>query len=336
VKGVEVLVVGRLPARTVETLVATFTAHRAADNAAIDALVQLVAPRIRAIATGFGVPLGEAIFARLPKLEIVASFGVGYDGIDAKAAAARGVIVTNTPDVLTEEVADTAIGLLIMTVRELSAAERHLRSGAWAAGRGYPVTPLTMRDRTAGILGLGRIGMAIARRLDAMLVPVAYHGRRPRPGVPYRYYDDLRAMAADVDTLIVVVPGGANTRHMVDAAVLRALGPRGVLINIGRGSTVDERALIAALKDHTIAAAGLDVFEDEPHVPAELTALANAVLLPHVASASVHTRNAMGDLVVDNLRAWFGEGRPLTPVAETPWPEISRGSGLVSGPGKSR
>jgi lactate dehydrogenase-like 2-hydroxyacid dehydrogenase len=214
-----------------------------------------------------------------------------------------------------------------MTVRELSAAERHLRSGAWAAGRGYPVTPHTLRDRTAGILGLGRIGMAIARRLEAMLVPVAYHNRRPRNDAPsYRFYGDLGAMAADVDTLIVVVPGGAETRHMVDAAVLKALGPRGVLVNVGRGSTVDESALIAALKDGTIAAAGLDVFEDEPRVPAGLIALPNAVLLPHVASGSVYTRNAMGDLVVDNLRAWFGEGRPLTPVAETPWPRENAAS----------
>jgi lactate dehydrogenase-like 2-hydroxyacid dehydrogenase len=320
-KDVEILVVGRMPAPTTDALAATFTTHRAADNAAIDALVGAAGPRIRAIATGFGVPVGEAMFARLPKLEIVASFGVGYEAIDAKAAAGRGIVVTNTPDVLTEEVADTAIGLLLMTVRELSAAERYLRSGAWAAGRGYPVTALTMRDRTVGILGLGRIGAAIARRLDAMRVGVAYHGRHPHAGVPYRYYDDLKAMAADVDTLIVAVPGGPETRHMVDAAVLKALGPRGVVINVGRGSTVDERALIAALADRTIAAAGLDVFEDEPHVPAELMALPNAVLLPHVASASVYTRDAMGALVVDNLRAWFGEDKPLTPVSETPWPK---------------
>jgi lactate dehydrogenase-like 2-hydroxyacid dehydrogenase len=216
-------------------------------------------------------------------------------------------------------------------VRELSAAERHLRAGKWAARNGFPLSKLTLRDRKAGILGLGRIGMAIARRLDAMLVPVAYHNRRPRPDVGYRYYGDLRAMATDVDTLIVVAPGGPETHHLVDAVVLKLLGARGVLINIGRGSTVDERALIAALRDGTIAAAGLDVFEDEPNVPAELLSLPNAVLLPHVASGSVHTRNAMGDLVVDNLKSWFGQGKPLTPVAETPWPEIGRGSGLVSG-----
>ena len=219
---------------------------------------------------------------------------------------------------LTEEVADTALGLLLMTVRELSAAERHLRAGKWPAGN-YPLTG-TMRDRTVGIVGLGRIGMAIARRLDAMQVPVVYHTRRPRPDVAYRHYADLAAMATDVDTLIVVVPGTAETRNMIDADILKALGPNGVLINIGRGIVVDEPALIAALKDGTIRAAGLDVFADEPNVPAELIALPNAVLLPHVGSASVHTRDAMGQLVVDNLRSWFEKGKPLTPVPETPWP----------------
>jgi lactate dehydrogenase-like 2-hydroxyacid dehydrogenase len=319
-QNVDVLVVGRLPAQTAARLAATFTTHRASDNAEIAGLVEKHGARIRGIATGFGVPVGERLLARLPALEIVASFGVGYDALDANAAARRGVMVTNTPDVLTEEVADVAIGLLIMAVRELPAAERHLRAGHWAGGKGFPVSRHTLRDRRAGILGLGRIGLAIARRLDAMLVPVAYHNRKPRPDVAYPHYADLAALAADVDTLFVVAPGGPETFHLVDALVLAALGPRGVVINVGRGSTIDQRALIAALTDGTIAAAGLDVFEDEPDVPADLIALPNAVLLPHVASASMHTRNAMGDLVVENLRAWFAEGRPLTPVAETPFP----------------
>jgi lactate dehydrogenase-like 2-hydroxyacid dehydrogenase len=317
---VEVMVVGRLPAQTLDKLAATFKAHRASDIADIPRLIDEHGQRIRGVATGFGVPINDALLGRLPRLEIVASFGVGYDSVDATAAARHQVIVTNTPDVLTEEVADIAIGLLIMTVRELPAAERHLREGKWAARQGFRLSKLTLRDRQAGIFGLGRIGMAIARRLDAMQLPVAYHNRRPRTDVPYRYYGDLRALADAVDTLIVVAPGGPETHHRVDASVLRALGPRGVLINVGRGSTVDERALVAALSDGTIAAAGLDVFEDEPNVPAELIALPNAVLLPHVASGSVFTRNAMGDLVIDNLRSWFSEGKPLTPVAETPWP----------------
>ena len=258
---------------------------------------------------------------RLPTLEIIASFGVGYDGIDLAAAAERGVIVTNTPDVLTEEVADTALGLLLMTVRELSAAERYLRAGRWPAEGPYPLSP-SLRDRTVGIVGLGRIGMAIARRLDAMRVRVVYHSRRARADASYRHYDNLRAMAADADVLLVIVPGTAATRHLVNAAILEALGPNGILINVGRGSVVDEAALVSALKAGTIRSAGLDVFANEPHVPADLIALPNAVLLPHVGSASVHTRNSMGELVVDNLKSWFHDGRPLTPVPETPWPAL--------------
>jgi lactate dehydrogenase-like 2-hydroxyacid dehydrogenase len=277
-----------------------------------------IGPRVRGLVRGGHASIDRALIERLPALEIIASFGVGYDGIDVNAAAERGVIVTNTPDVLTEEVADTSLGLLLMTVRELSASERHLRAGLWASKGAYPLSP-SLRDRTVGIVGLGRIGLAIARRLDAMKVPVVYHSRRAVAGAPYRYYDNVRAMAADVDVLLAIVPGGAGTRNLIDKSVLEALGPNGILINVGRGSSVDEPALIEALKNRTILAAGLDVFANEPHVPAELMALPNAVLLPHVGSASVFTRNAMGQLVVDNLRSWFEEGKPLTPVAETPW-----------------
>jgi lactate dehydrogenase-like 2-hydroxyacid dehydrogenase len=216
-------------------------------------------------------------------------------------------------------VADTALGLLLMTVRELSAAERYLREGKWGREGNYHLTG-TLRDRTVGVVGLGRIGLAIARRLDAMQVKVVYHSRHSVTGVPYRYYSDLRAMAADVDTLIVVLPGTPATTKLIDATVLKALGPNGVLVNIGRGIVVDEQALIAALTDGTIRSAGLDVFADEPNVSSALIALPNAVLLPHVGSASVHTRDAMGQLVVDNLRSWFEKGKPLTPVPETPVP----------------
>jgi lactate dehydrogenase-like 2-hydroxyacid dehydrogenase len=259
------------------------------------------------------------LIEKLARLEIIASFGVGYDGIDLEAAAERHIIVTNTPDVLTEEVADTALGLLLMTVRELSAAERHLRAGKWVTEGAYPLTS-SLRNRTVGIVGLGRIGVAVARRLEVMKVAVVYHTRTKRADVPYRHYADLRAMAAAVDTLIVIVPGGPATRHLIDAEVLNALGPTGILISVGRGSTVDEPALIDALQKRTIHAAGLDVFADEPNVPAALMALPNVVLLPHVGSASVDTRRAMGQLVVDNLRSWFEDGKPMTPVAETPWP----------------
>ncbi len=305
----DIVQVGALPEDAVRALGAAFNIRRPDEAGAA----------IRGMARGFGhSALDGALFDRFPRLEIVASFGVGYDGIDLAAAVARNIIVTNTPDVLTEEVADTTLGLLLMTVRELSAAERHLRVGKWPAGD-FPLTG-TLRDRRVGIAGLGRIGLAIARRLDAMQVPVVYHARHPRPEVPYRYFSDLHAMAIEVDTLIAILPGGEETHNRIDAGILKALGANGVLINVGRGSTVDEAALIAALKNGVIRAAGLDVFADEPNVPPELVALPNAVLLPHVGSASKYTRAAMGQIMVDNLRSWFADRRPLTPVPETPWP----------------
>lgn len=269
---------------------------------------------IRGIAS-FG-NVSAAMMDALPALEIVASFGVGYDSVDAAHAASKGIMVTNTPDVLTEEVADTALGLLLMTVRELPQSERHLRAGKWQAEGPYPLTHGTLRGRTVGIMGLGRIGIAIAKRLESFGVAVAYFNRRKRDDVPYAYYGSLEELAAAVDTLIVAAPGGASTDKAIDATVLKALGPKGILINIGRGTTVDEDALIAALKDGTIMAAGLDVFEKEPKVPQALVDLPNAVLLPHVGSASHHTRNEMGSLVVRNLEAWFSGTDVPTPVAE--------------------
>jgi lactate dehydrogenase-like 2-hydroxyacid dehydrogenase len=305
-------------ASVTDALAPAFELHRGWDMT--DAAIADIGARVRGIANGNGGPVDRGLIERLPKLEIIANFGVGYDSVDVAAAAEHGVVVTNTPDVLTEEVADTAIGLLLMTVRELSAAERYLRDLRWPADGPYPLTRGSLRNRTVGIVGLGRIGLAIARRLEAMHVPVVYHNRSPRAGVTYRYYPDLTAMAADVDTLIFVLPGGKATRHLVDAELLRALGPEGILINIGRGSTVDEAALIEALASGAILAAGLDVYPNEPDVSDALIALPNVVLLPHVASASVHTREAMGQLVIDNLKVWFESGRPLTPVPETPWP----------------
>ncbi len=260
--------------------------------------------------------MGAEFLGRFPKLEIVSSFGVGYDHVDAKWAAAHGIVVTNTPDVLTEEVADTALGLLLGTVRELPQAERYLRAGKWLEGD-YPLTRATLRDRTIGMVGLGRIGKAIARRLDAFRVPVVYHSRHPQPGVPYRHYPQLVDMARDVDVLMVVTPGGPATKHLIDANVLETLGPDGILINMSRGSVVDEPALIAALEAGKILSAGLDVFANEPRVPPELMAMENVVLFPHVGSASVYTRDAMGQLVVDNLLSWAAGKGPLTPVPES-------------------
>jgi lactate dehydrogenase-like 2-hydroxyacid dehydrogenase len=315
---IDILVPGLLPEETQATLAERFAVQPIAEAGELAGVAPELMARFRGIARGAHFDIPRDLIDRLAKLEIVANFGVGYDGIDLKAAASRGIVVTNTPDVLTEEVADTALGLILMTVRELSAAESYLRAGNWLRQGNYPLTA-TLRDRTVGIVGLGRIGMAIARRLDAMRVPVVYHTRRPRADVGYRHFPTLRAMAEAVDLLVVVIPGTPETKNLIDRDVLAALGPNGILINMGRGSVVDERALIEALQARTILAAGLDVFPDEPNVAAELIALPNTVLLPHVGSASVHTRNAMGQLVVDNLTNWFERGAPLTPVPETPW-----------------
>jgi lactate dehydrogenase-like 2-hydroxyacid dehydrogenase len=289
-----------------------------------DKLCAELAPRLRAIAMSVtSERMDSAMMGRFPRLEIVSSFGVGYDHIDAAWAAAHGITVTNTPDVLTEEVADTALGLLLCTVREFPQAERYLRAGKWVE-KDYPLTRASLRDRTVGMVGMGRIGQAIARRLDAMQVPVVYHSRRPAADVSYRHYPQLLEMAREVDILLVITPGGANTRNLINAEVLKALGRDGVLINMARGSVVDQPALIKALQDRTIMSAGLDVYASEPQVPAELIAMDHVVLFPHLGSASVATRERMDQLVVDNLLAWAAGKPPLTPVAETPYPPKNR------------
>jgi lactate dehydrogenase-like 2-hydroxyacid dehydrogenase len=322
VSKADVLVAGNLPQTALARVAERFAVHRVEPGKPVE-IPAVVAGAIRGICRGPQFQLPRELIEKFPKLEIVASFGVGYEGIDLAAAAEHGIIVTNTPDVLTEEVADTALALLLMAVRGFVVADRYLRAGRWANEGPFPLSS-TLRDRTVGILGLGRIGLAIARRLDAMQMRVVYHSRNRRADVAYRYYPELLAMAADVDTLIAVLPGTPEARHVIDAAVLKALGPAGVLVNVGRGAAVDEAALIAALRERTILAAGLDVFENEPRVPEALIALDNAVLLPHLGSASVHTRNAMGQLCVDNLVSWFESGAPLTPVPETPVREIAR------------
>jgi lactate dehydrogenase-like 2-hydroxyacid dehydrogenase len=298
-----------------------FVVHRLWEAGDREAVLRKVAPDIRAICTGShtGVATDDALMGRLPHLEIVGNFGVGYESVDVAAAAKRGVIVTNTPDVLTEEVADTTLGLLLTTVREFYQAEKWLRDGRWVKEGDYRLTPASLRDRSVGIVGLGRIGKAIARRLEAFGVPVSYFARNRQPDVSYRYYADLVALARDVDTLIVMTPGGPATQNLIDAAVLEVLGPRGILINVARGSVVDEAALIEALRKRTILAAGLDVFVNEPKVNPAFLELDNATLFPHVGSASQHTRNAMGQLVVDNLVAFVQGKPPRTPVPETPF-----------------
>jgi lactate dehydrogenase-like 2-hydroxyacid dehydrogenase len=318
---IEVLLSGP-PKPTIVNGLAPFTVHRLADAKDRDALLAEVGPRVRAMAVSVSSDkIGAELMSKLPKLEIVSTFAVGYDHVDVKWAAEHGITVTNTPKVLNEEVADTALGLILCTVREFPQAERYLRAGKWVE-RAYPLTKATMRDRTVGMVGMGAIGQAIARRLDAMQVPVVYHSRRPAAGVSYRHYPNLVDMARDVDILVVMTPGGPATQNLINAEVLKALGPDGILINMARGSVVDEPALIQALKDKTIMSAGLDVFVREPEVPAELIAMENVVLFPHLGSGSVYTRTQMDQLVVDNLTAWAAGKGPLTPVPETPWPPV--------------
>ncbi len=314
----DVLIYGPLKPLVEKGLSAQFATHSVRSFEEAEKLPADIAARIRGVAVTGLVQANGKMLSRFPKLEIVASFGVGYDHVDVNYAGEHNIIVTNTPDVLTEEVADTALGLLISTLREFTPAERYLREGKWPGGN-FRLSPHSLRDRTVGIVGMGRIGQAIARRLEASLVPVVYHSRRPAEGVKHKHYPNLIEMAKDVDTLVLITPGGASTAKMINADVLKALGPRGVVINVARGSVVDEEALIAALKDGTIAAAGLDVFANEPNVPKALIEMDNVVLLPHIASASITTRNAMDQLVVDNLKNWFAGKPPITPVPETPF-----------------
>jgi lactate dehydrogenase-like 2-hydroxyacid dehydrogenase len=320
----DVLLIGASKPVLMAGLTPAFTLHKLADAKDRDKFLGEVWPRVRGMAVAASsLPVDGPFMSRFPKLEIVSSFGVGYDHVDAKWAGQHGITVTNTPDVLNEEVADTSVGLLLNTVREFPQAERYLRAGKWLE-RAYPLTKATLRDRTVGMVGMGRIGKAIARRLDAFGVPVVYHSRNPQRDVSYRHYPRLLDMARDVDVLMVIVPGGAATQNLINAEVLEALGPDGILINMARGSVVDEPALIKALQEKKIMAAGLDVFVNEPKVPQELIEMDNVVLFPHLGSASVETRRAMDQLVVDNLLAWAAGKPPLTPVPETPWPPKKR------------
>lgn len=315
----EVLITGNVMPLIREGLEARFTVHKLHEVADKEAFLATHATRVRALVGGSGHGRIDAAFMkRFPNLGIVGNFGVGYDGVDAAWAGQNGILVTNTPDVLTDEVADLAIGLLIATVRRLPQADAFVRAGHWLHGA-FPLTA-SLREKKMGILGLGRIGGAIAQRAEAFGLRLAYHSRSEKPGVPYPYYASLVEMARDVDILMVIAPGGDSTRRIVSREVMEALGPAGTLINVARGTLVDEPAMVDLLRSGKLGAAGLDVFEDEPRVPEALFGLENVVLLPHVGSASHYTRNKMGQLVVDNIVS-FAEGRgPLTPVPETPWP----------------
>lgn len=273
-----------------------------------------VAPRVRAVAGSGDSKVSAELIARLPALELISVMGVGYDGVDVAAAKARGVMVTHTPNVLNDDVADLAIGLMLCAARQLPAADRYVRAGQWLNG---PM-PLArkMSGSRLGLVGMGRIGQAIAHRAQAFGMQIAYHTRSPKAGVPYAYHADLLRLARDSDFLVLITPGGAGTRHLVNAQVLQALGPKGILVNVARGSVVDEAALIEALEGGVIGGAALDVFEDEPRVPQRLIDLPQVVLVPHIGSATGQTRRAMADLAFGNLREHFA-GRPVvTPVPE--------------------
>ena len=294
---------------------AAYTVHRYWEAADKPALLARIAPTCKAAATSGAAGIKAEVIRALPNLRMLSCFGVGYDGVDIAACKAAGIKVSNTPDVLNECVADTAWMLLLATVRRAVFNDRFVRSGQWKKG-GAPLTDKVWGE-TLGIVGLGRIGKAIARRAEGFGMKIVYHGRRRQADVAYDYYADVAEMAKVSRVLLVITPGGKETENIVDARVLAALGKKGYLINVSRGSTVDEAALIAALKDGTIAGAGLDVFNDEPNVPEALLAMDNVVLQPHVGSGTVPTRTAMGQLVFDNLAAFYA-GKPLvTEVPET-------------------
>ena len=270
-----------------------------------DALVAEVAPRVRAIAGG-GVQ--AELMDRLPRLELISSFGVGYDSIDIAAARERNIRVTNTPNVLNDAMAEITIGLMVSLARRLPQSDRFVREGRWTAGN-FPLQT-ELNGKTVGILGLGRIGKEIAVRCQAMKMRVVYYGRREQRDEPYVFYDKLEDMARDSDWLVIIAPGGKSTEGIVSRKVLEALGPQGYLVNMARGSLIDEPAMVEMLRTGGLAGAALDVFADEPNVPEALFALDNVVLSPHQGSATHQTRNKMGDLVVANLEAHFA-GDPL-------------------------
>ena len=309
----DVLTVARLPPFLMQPLQAAYAVHdrlHETDPAAFAA----VAPRIRAIVASGESVVGAGLIAQLPALEIISVMGVGYDGIDVAAAKARGVVVTHTPGVLNDDVADLAIALMLAWARQVARADRFVRAGQWPAG------PLPFGHKVSGarigIVGMGRIGKAIAQRAAAFGMHIAYTARSAKADVPHRFLPTAAALAAQSDFLVVITPGGAGTRKLIDAQVLAALGPQGCLVNVARGSVVDETALIAALQAGTIAGAALDVFENEPNVPQALCEMDNVVLTPHIGSSTAQTRRAMADLAFDNLNAQLTGQALLTPVPE--------------------
>ncbi|KQU45089.1 hydroxyacid dehydrogenase [Rhodococcus sp. Leaf278] len=307
--------VGPLKPSLMETLVADYDALELPEGDEREAFLSEHGESITAVVTSGRTGVDAALMERLPQLGAVVNFGVGYDTTDVDEAARRGIAVSNTPDVLTDCVADLAVGLVIDTMRGLPAAERFVRAGRWPAEGNTPLMRQVTGKRV-GIIGLGRIGSAIADRLNGFRCEISYHNRNEIDGSPYVYAAGPTALAENVDVLIIAASGGSGTAHLVDRAVLEALGPQGYLINVARGSVVDEEALIELLAAGQLAGAGLDVFAHEPNVPDALLAMDNVVLLPHVGSATVETRAAMESLTLENLDRFLADGTLVTPVTK--------------------
>jgi hydroxypyruvate reductase len=308
----DLLQVAQVPPSLIERLAKEHTIHDFTDPADADKLLEEIGPRIKGIiASGIKGPNANLI-NRLENLELIASFSVGFDATDVVAAQARGVIVTNTPEVLTGDVADLAMAFILMLPRRIGESERFLRDGKWLKGRMDLGT--TVRGKRLGILGLGRIGKAVARRAEVFGLQIGYHDIKPLGDMTYRSYPGVVELAEASDILLVTCEGGESNRGVVDAAVLDALGPNGFIVNTARGPIIDQDALVKALLDERIAGAALDVFDGEPAVPEAMIGMENVVLTPHIASSTHETRRAMGDLVYDNIRAHFDGKAVLTPV----------------------
>jgi len=308
-----ILLMAPIYAPTQRELESRWTVHRLFEAADPEALLASLAGSCRVVVTNGGRGIDAKTMAKLPKLELVACFGVGVDAIDLPHCRERGIEVTNTPDVLTEDVADLALALLLSTVRRIPFGDRFVREGRWLKG-GMAMTQ-SLQGRKVGVVGLGRIGTAIAKRCAAFNCTIGWHGPRAKPGVDWQYFPDIVELGRWADVLIAACPGGPETLRLVSREALEALGAEGIFVNIARGSVVDQAALVELLGSGKLGSAGLDVFDDEPKVPAELLTMENVVLMPHVGSGTHPTRTAMGQLVLDNVAAW-AEGRPLvTPVA---------------------
>jgi lactate dehydrogenase-like 2-hydroxyacid dehydrogenase len=305
--------IGRLAPQLEAALASEFEIYPLWKENDAPAFIAAHARRINGIVTSARAGADRALIEALPSLKLIANFGVGYDTVDVAAARERGVVVSNTPDVLNDCVADTAFALILDVTRSISAADRFVRRGEWKRGASFPLA-VRVTGKNLGIVGLGRIGQAIARRSAGFGMPVRYHTRRPMAGMPWAHEPSLQELARWADILVVACAGGQGTRHLVSKEVLDALGPKGYIVNISRGTVIDEAAMVEALAARRIAGAGIDVFENEPHVPDALLELDNVVLLPHIGSGTHETRAAMGELVLANIRSFYSDGRLLTPV----------------------